>query len=218
VRKIGRLLYARAQQAGAPERPRAPSQVAAEGPADDPALAEAFGALHRDLRAGQGQVGFGDWVALGKLAFSGGLSEQIRDSEPLPEPMLRQVHAALRSFLKGDRSQDLEGPVGPQGRQAAEILAASQGELDLVLMGHTHEPRRVGSPERPSYLNCGTWADRHAVPPAVLGTWPDARPAVDAFLHDLWFERLKPRPATWVELLLGPEGRLSFAALREVKP
>ena len=78
-------------------------------------------------------------------------------------------------------------------------------------MGHTHLARHHGPPERAHYINTGTWADVVRVPAGVLEEG-QGEPLV-AFLQELRRGGLRSTPATYGDLRVEADGRVSAARL-----
>jgi len=116
-----------------------------------------------------------------------------------------------------DRSLELDGPTGPYGR-AAERLRRSTG-AQVVVMGHTHQARHIGPPERAEYINTGTWADLVRVPQDVLAASDAGLAALECWLRDLSRDRnVRVLQPSWAELRVEPNGAVTSARLERGSP
>lgn len=173
---VRRLLFAGARRlrnprGGVPPRSR---NVAADGPGVDSQvddrLRRAFGEHHDRLSDPSSPVGAADWLMLFAHGRNDSLDRIIASGQPIPRRRLEQVQAALLGMSIGDRSLQPDGPTGSCGAAADRILAGSTAErpVDTVVMGHTHQPRHEGPPDRATYVNTGTWIDLVTLPDEAL--------------------------------------------------
>jgi UDP-2,3-diacylglucosamine pyrophosphatase LpxH len=138
----------------------------------DEELADVFGAVYEELRNPPNNVGFWDaardWGKILLKPQDDGLSSIIDRGDSVPAYRLEQIRVAMSRILLDDRSQQLDGPTAQYGMAAKRLISASQGSVQTVVMGHTHQARHIGEPERASYINTGTWADIIRVPYQAL--------------------------------------------------
>jgi UDP-2,3-diacylglucosamine pyrophosphatase LpxH len=180
----------------------------------DDALAATFDGLYANLRAPpHHHVPLHDWLDFAVERDRHGIAGRLERGEPLDHGQLQRIRLALHRLLLDDRSAAPDGPTGHQGAEAARILAAGAGAISTVVMGHTHLARHVGSGERASYINTGTWADVVRVPAAAM----DDDGALEAFLRDLHADVRPDAPATWADVRLGNDGAVERAVLQHEK-
>lgn len=132
--------------------------------------AELGAAFHRQ----EALLELAGWRAL--VAHGDGIAEQHLASRvlhaitrhPLTAGVFRWVHPDLGhglverlSGLLGSATRDPEVIARAAAAQAdwARGLLGSRGDLDLVVLGHTHRPTVVAVAERRWYLNPGAWMD-----------------------------------------------------------
>ena len=197
------------------EQPRQPRNIAGAGDGTDRELAELFGEAYEALDPRRPTpVSAQALFALPQLAAGDGLASIIRDekgkNEPLPAKQIGKLQATLRRLLEGDRSLALDGPTGPCGA-AAERLSALR-DVDVVLMGHTHQARFNAAD--PKYINTGTWADLIRVPGDALKDSAEGRAALEQFLRCLVLDQdvRQPQPY-YADLRIGENGRVQRAVL-----
>jgi UDP-2,3-diacylglucosamine pyrophosphatase LpxH len=222
VRKLanmlsGRRLQGRYAQGQAPGETR---HVSATPPAlgpdpADPELARVFGATYEALRAPVEQVSSGDLASVAWAGRGDGLRDLLARSEPIPRPRLEQIQTCLRRLLVGDRSDRVDGPTEQYGAAAERLRAGSGGEVDVVVMGHTHLARHIGPAERATYINTGTWADVVRVPESALE--PGGLADLEAFLRRLQADHRPPRPLPYADLRFDSDGHVKSAALQWVE-
>jgi len=179
--------------------------------AHDAELAAAFGDLYVQLRQPRARVGVRELVTLAWQSRQDSLSEILDRGDRVPADRLAQIRVVLRRMVLDDLSDRADGPTGPYGRAAERIIEASRGEVEVVVMGHTHQARHLGRADRAHYINTGTWADVIRVPAPVLE--PGSDEELESFLRDLWRDVRSPQPATYGELVVH-DGHVETAMLR----
>jgi len=122
----------------------------------------------------------------------------------------------MRRMLLDDTSDRVDGDTQQYGLAARRIIESSEGAIEVVLMGHTHLPRQVGPAGRPTYINTGSWTDVIRVPQAVLE--PGRHVELQHFLAQLHGGGLRTAMAAYADLRVDRDGRVSSAALVELKP
>lgn len=213
--KLARVLRARKLEAkkefGQPGRVQA---VAAPDldTSIDPLLKQTFGEAYDALRSQRQDVSITDVLAAAWNARRDGLSELFDRGEPIPPKRLEQIRVAMRAMLLDAAEDRPDGPTERYGAEAARLIADSDGEVETVVMGHTHLPRHAGPPARAHYINSGTWADVIRVPAAVLK--PGAGAALTDFLRGLRDGQGRQTPATYADVRVEADGRVSEARLR----
>jgi UDP-2,3-diacylglucosamine pyrophosphatase LpxH len=188
-----------------------------DGEMEDPELAQAFGDPYRALHTPSPQpVGIVDLATVGWSARSDSLSEIFRRGEVIPGDRLARLRAAMRKLCDDDHAA--RGHDDSQYSKAAErIRRESHGEIQVVVMGHTHLARHLGDPARADYINTGTWADIIRVPASALTDGADEE--LTAFLLGLFEDaRRDMPPPTYGELHVEADGNVGRAALREWAP
>ena len=126
---------------------------------------------------------------------------------------LERIRVMLRELLDNDRSLDLKGPIGPYGNAAKRLNATG---AETVVMGHTHQARRVGPPELATYINTGTWADIIKVPPSTLEDGRDKE--LESFLGALHADRnVRCRIPHFAEVVVSATGEVKRAAIEKAR-
>jgi len=87
------------------------------------------------------------------------------------------------------------------------------GEVETVVMGHTHLPRRHGPADRASYINTGSWADVIRIPNEVLE--PGNGAALEQLLIDLWNDEVRTFAPVHASLRIDGDGHVREARLQE---
>jgi UDP-2,3-diacylglucosamine pyrophosphatase LpxH len=184
----------------------------------DGELAAAFGQAYEQLRNPSPQpVGAGDLMGIAWTAGNDSLSEILGRGEPVPTERLRQLRVAMRKLIDPDHLRD-DGDTGEYGKAAELIRSQSGGEIEVVVMGHTHLARHVGPSDRATYINTGTWADILRVPDEALVDGNDE--ALTEFLRGLIEDRRpgKELAPTYAELRIEASGAVSRAVLERWNP
>jgi len=194
------------------DQPGATHQVASsplDGP--DPELQAAFGPAYDQLLRPPQQVAHSDFLRVYLQNRKDSLSSILGRGDHIPPDRLRQIRLMLRRLLRGDRTFQLDGPTGPYGEAARRLIAAGR-DVEAVIMGHTHLPRKVRMGGG-WYINTGTWIDRVRVPDEALEEGADE--ALEQFLQDLLHDQRPRCPATYAEARIGPEGKIETLELQE---
>jgi UDP-2,3-diacylglucosamine pyrophosphatase LpxH len=182
----------------------------------DDELANAFGDVYEELRNPPNNVSFWDatrdWSNILLKAQDDSLSAIIDRGDAIPEERLEQIRIAMLRILLDDHSQQRDGPTAQYGMAAERIISASQGGIQTVLMGHTHQARHIGVAERASYINTGTWADIIRVPNLVLQKGRSKE--LDAFLRRLKVGEGRILLPTFGDLRVEENGNVASARLR----
>jgi UDP-2,3-diacylglucosamine pyrophosphatase LpxH len=185
-----------------------------DGGMEDPELAHTFGDAYRALRTPSPQpVGVVDLAAVYLSARSDSLSEILRRGDAIPGDRLAQLRAVMRKLC--DNRQVARAHDASQYSKAAErIRRESHGEVQVVVMGHTHLARHLGEPTRADYINTGAWADIIRVPANALADGADEE--LTAFLIGLFEDaRRDMPPPTYGELRIEADGNVGRAMLEE---
>lgn len=210
--KLARLLRGRRQEQANRQgvQPGKPRNVAYQ-PLDeeDAELRAAFGGLYERLRRPSTQKGFGDLIATAWASSQDSLAATLRRGDPVPAERLDQIRLVMRRMLLADRTAHLDGPIAQYGAAAKRMIADSAGKLTTVVMGHTHQARSLGDPERAWYINTGTWADLIRVPALAL---EDNR-ALEQFLRELLGGQQRNLHPTYANLRIESDGQVSLAKL-----
>lgn len=224
IPKIARMLRAQQMEAANPwglQPMRATAVASTESVAPlDPELLQAFGDDYRELAVwhplAPQPVAASDVLLAAWRFRHDGLEPLMTQGQPVPPGRLEKLRVAMSKILLGDRSAAWDADTGAHGRAAQRLIADSGGRVELVVMGHTHLPRRVGAPYRPSYINTGTWADVIRVPQPALE--PDGAEALQEFLAGLLSGRMRSTPATFADIRLAADGTVLQAWLKSALP
>jgi UDP-2,3-diacylglucosamine pyrophosphatase LpxH len=130
----------------------------------DPNLLEQFGQAYEQLLSPTNNIATGNWTQLYKVVQPDSLAKLIRDGAEVPTNRLRKIQACLKYLLADRQTQQSAGDAGALGRAAERLLRSK--DIDLVVMGHTHQARQLDFPGG-RYINTGTWSDQIRVPDAV---------------------------------------------------
>jgi UDP-2,3-diacylglucosamine pyrophosphatase LpxH len=144
-------------------------------------LREAFGAQYEMLLAPNQDVGVAPLMRVYMDNRKDSLADLLQRDISIPGKRIKKLKTALHCLLKDDTSARLDGPTEQYG-EAAKRLIRDGGDVEVVIMGHTHQPRSAKF-EKGQYLNTGTWADRIFVPTKALVEPGDNELVV--FLRDL---------------------------------
>lgn len=181
-------------------------------PASDPELEKAFDGDLEALKHVHHHVPIHEWVSLVVRPEADGLAAILDRGESIPPARLHAIRVALRRLLLDDRSAAPDGPTGAWGTEAKRMIEGSGGTISCVVMGHTHLARHVGPPDLAWYVNTGTWADVVRVPMEAMEDG-SADEALEAFLRALHRDERPEIPATWADLRVEADGRVSRARL-----
>lgn len=223
-RKIGRLLRGGWRQVTYTELPPGELRFAAAGAAGDwdEELAEAFGEdyeiLHREATGdAYREAAFeaaGEWWSA--LSSHEGLAALLDAGRPVPGERLRQIRATLSRLLPQGDELGPGGPCGHYGEHARRLREARDGDVEVVIMGHTHLARHLGPADRAGYINTGTWAD--IVRPDRSTLLPTTDEELLAYLDHLRRDPPRRLIPTYAELVLEPGGSVRQARLRTADP
>jgi UDP-2,3-diacylglucosamine pyrophosphatase LpxH len=218
--KVGRVFRAnRLQNSNArgtqPGHTYAVAATITEPPVDED-VRLAFGTAYDGLMMASEQVSVSDVLLAAWNARHDSLSEILKRGEEIPRNRIEQIRVAMRRMLLDDTSDRVDGDTQQYGLAARRIIESSEGAIEVVLMGHTHLPRQVGPAGRPTYINTGSWTDVIRVPQAVLE--PGRHVELQHFLAQLHGGGLRTAMAAYADLRVDRDGRVSSAALVELKP
>jgi UDP-2,3-diacylglucosamine pyrophosphatase LpxH len=211
---LSRVLRGRRRQSANPEglQPSERRHVAAtQAPARDEELARMFPAEYQQLESTRRDIAMTDlpWFTPQK----DGLSAVFERGEQLTPDRLEQVRCVLSKLLVDDDSMKLDGDAQQYGQAASRYVRDSGGEIETVLMGHTHLPRHLGPPDRAWYINTGSWADVIRIPSAALQ--PGNGPELEQVLRELWKDEIRSFVPTHASLRIDADGRVSEARLQQ---
>jgi UDP-2,3-diacylglucosamine pyrophosphatase LpxH len=178
---------------------------------EDQQLLAAFGSAYTTLRTADEHVGLGDLIMTGWQARNESLSTLLELGESIPPARLEQIRVVMNKLLLGDTSLAIDGDTEQYGEAAKRLIAQSKGEIEVVVMGHTHLARQLGSAERGTYINTGTWADVIRVPNGALAD--GGGPELERFLMGLRAGEYRTCPATCASLRVEANGTVSEARL-----
>jgi UDP-2,3-diacylglucosamine pyrophosphatase LpxH len=173
----------RAQRAPAPGAIR---NIRGKGERHAAALDHEFGDAYRelfDLAPAARSTAAGNWIKLYREPQRDSLSELLRRGERLPAATLRKLQAVLADLDLAAAPFTPDAPEGICGARARRML--EDEDIDTVIMGHTHQARRVGAPQRASYINTGTWSDVVLLPAEALGATEAGYAQLENFLAGL---------------------------------
>lgn len=130
----------------------------------DPELMAAFGDQYTQLTQPAQTIGTSHWAQLFKKLQPDSLAVRVHSGLEIEMTRLRQIRVVLERLLF-NTSFEWDGDPGPYGKAADRLLM--NPATDLVIMGHTHQPRHIAYPGG-TYLNTGTWADQVRIPGDVF--------------------------------------------------
>ena len=194
-------------------RPPARLRYVASSVFDEPdaELTVAFAEEYDTLRTPDRSIAVGEWIGLAFPRDGDGLWAIFERGGQVPPARLYKIRVAMRKLLLGDDSAREDGPTQQYGAAADRMRNGSPGQIDVVVMGHTHLARHIGPADRASYINTGTWADVVRVPPATLADGADRE--LEGFLRDLKEDARPPPAPTYADLRVDADGAVSRARL-----
>ena len=215
LNKIAKLLHAN-HASNANKKGKQPNKTSAVGfkPIKnlyDKALAATFpSGIYDALHKKSGQIGIGkDIVRIAWKSREDSLAKMISQNETIPKDRLQQIRLVMQRLLLDDEGNRLDGDTAQYGKAAHRIIESSNGEIEAVIMGHTHLARSVGPTKRASYINTGTWADIIRVPNLALDTnknEPAADEALISFLTSLLNNNRPDMSRPYAELHIAEDG------------
>lgn len=187
-------------------------QIAAS-PLDQPdkELHDLFGSDYDQLRRPGEEIGIGTLVRAYLNNRQDSLSEIVGRGEPIPADRLQKIRVLLRRVLLNDTSDQLNGPTEQYGKAAERLIQEGDG-VEVVIMGHTHLPRKVPAGHG-WYINTGTWIDRIRVPAFALENGADE--ALEVFLKDLLHDQRPDCLPTYADARINPDGHVAQIDLKE---
>jgi UDP-2,3-diacylglucosamine pyrophosphatase LpxH len=177
----------------------------------DDALRTAFGSVYETLHATNEQVSSGDLVLTAWRGRKESLSDLLDRGETIPAKRLEQIRVAMRKLILADKSDHRDGDTEQYGAAARRMIESSKGEIEVVVMGHTHLSRHIGPAERATYINTGTWADVIRVPSTALEKGQEDE--LQEFLRGLCKGKHRRCLATYADIHVDTNGRVSSARL-----
>jgi hypothetical protein len=121
---------------------------------------------------------------------------------------LQQIRLVMRRLLLDDVSASAHGDTGPYGKAADQMR---QREIEVVVMGHTHQARHIGPDTKACYINTGTWADVVRVPTFLLQAGTDNELAT--FLQELRTQPHRQFEPAYATLRVEADGSVTEARL-----
>ena len=177
----------------------------------DEELRRTFGSVYETLRVPNEQVSLGDLALTAWRGRKESLSDLLDRDELVPADRLEQIRVAMRKLLLADASDRHDGDTEQYGAAARRMIESSKSEIEVVAMGHTHLARHIGPSERATYINTGTWADVIRVPATALEKGGEEE--LQGFLSGLYKGRYRHCPATYADIRVETNGRVSLARL-----
>jgi UDP-2,3-diacylglucosamine pyrophosphatase LpxH len=182
----------------------------------DDELANVFGDDYEELRNPPNSVTWWeavrDWSSILLTPQADSLSAIIDRGDAIPKDRLEKIRVAMSRILLDDHSQQPDGPTAQYRMAAERIINSSQGTVQTVVMGHTHQARHIGNPQRASYINTGTWADIIRVPREVLENTGNQE--LEPYLRKLKDGQGRILVPTFADLRVEANGDVKSACLR----
>lgn len=177
----------------------------------DVELERVFGKNYQTLISSSEAVSAWDVILAAWHSREDSLSEILDRGDIIPIDRIEQLRVAMRLLLLTDESDKLDGDTEQYGAAAKRMIETSKGTIETVVMGHTHLARHIGSADRASYINTGSWADVIRVPVEVLndGNQHD----LQSFLTGLRRGEGRHCLSTYADIRVEIDGRVSAARL-----
>jgi UDP-2,3-diacylglucosamine pyrophosphatase LpxH len=152
------------------------------------------------------------WNLLLKKVRPNSIATKVRNHDPIDEKQLERIRLSLSHALEGDRTFDDDGPDGPYADAARKLIfgnGAQGARPRIVIMGHTHQIRKMDLKKGCWYLNTGTWVDLIKVPAQVLSPSSDYTP-LDNWLRELILntKALRFADPAYADILLDNDGNI----------
>ncbi|WP_437715389.1 metallophosphoesterase [Sorangium sp. So ce448] len=213
--QIGRVLAAqrRARRNVDGRPPGTTTNVGAHDDDEDVELAAVFGDAYPLLRNPPTQVGMADWVPLAlDWPVTDSIMELVGQGRRIPNVRLQRIRTIMRRMLANDSTfkRDWDDPKDALLGAAKRMLT---GDVEIVVMGHTHLAREIHVGAGRTYINTGTWADLVRVPDDALAEGKDTELA--DFLKKLCKDEARTQVFTFADITLGEDGRVREARLRD---
>ncbi|WP_437486166.1 metallophosphoesterase [Sorangium sp. So ce1014] len=193
--------------------PGTTTNVGARDEEEDVELAAAFGDEYRTLRSPPTQVGMADLIPIVlDLPVADSMKVLLDQGKTIPKARLQRIRTAMRRMLAIDRTfeRDWNDPKDALLGAAKRMLT---GDVEVVVMGHTHLAREIHVGAGRMYINTGTWADLVSVPADALAEGKDAE--LTDFLKRLCKDEARTQILTFADITLGEDGRVREARLRD---
>lgn len=215
IDKLARMLHGKLRQDSNRDG-RQPGQTRHVGyePLGNPdaELKIVFGSLYEILRLPPHEpqpVGLGDLISTAWAGRQDSLASILARGESLPTERLRQIRLCMQRMHLDDSSSRIDGPTEQYGAAAERLVLSSKGEVESVIMGHTHLARHIGDKNRGTYINTGTWADVIRMPPEAVSS----DDSLQSFLYALYENKLRNSPCTYGDLRVESDGRVTQSKL-----
>lgn len=212
IKKIAQLLKAKKLAEQLPKHGK--TAIAAAGSEDEgleAALRDIFSEEYALLNATNQPISaLDDWIDSWHRTKKTSLSYMLEHDVPIPLDRLNKIRLGITKIVDADQSCLISGETQQYCAEGERMLKAIKG-LQVVVMGHTHLPRRQDYGQG-VYINSGTWIDRFTVPPEVLQD--ETCKELTSFLRKLLRPGgIKPMPPNFADLSVAVDGTVRHAEL-----
>jgi UDP-2,3-diacylglucosamine pyrophosphatase LpxH len=212
IKKMAQLFQGKKKADGLPKKGVHAISVSVDATAQDVEIEAMFADDLKLLRSNgqQGMSTIGAWFDSWQDSQEDSLSYRLQNNLPISKVRLDKLRLAMSRIVDADNSELWYGETQQYGEQAERMLSTIPS-LEVVVMGHTHLPRRRQFTQG-IYINSGTWIDRFRIPNDVVN---DASgEAIVAFLKRLLMPTGNiPLAPTYADLSIESDGRVRIARL-----
>jgi len=212
---VGAINMARAPQVGPPRAERnvanrAPEDALVGKPLETKRLDELFGV--EPLSLSERQVAARHWIREFVRSPGDNLEKFLKSGQSIPRDRLTQIQKVMAEMIEDDDSLNPAGETEQYGRNAQRLCTG--GDVEVVVMGHTHKPKHIGEPNKASYINTGTWVDCIHVPREALEQSEAGAARLQGWLRDLYHDRgVRGFQPHWADLRIETDGSVCEARL-----
>jgi UDP-2,3-diacylglucosamine pyrophosphatase LpxH len=159
------------------------------------------------------EVSAKDWIREFLRNPEDSLAKFLESGQDIPSDRINQLQKVIAEMVtKGDDFLNPSGATEQYGKNAQRLCGGTG--VEVVVMGHTHNPRHVGESKKASYINTGSWVDYIGVPRGVLEQSKDGAAQLQRWLSDLYHDHgVRGFQPHWANLRIEKDGKVSEAYL-----
>ena len=166
IREMFKIRDGEKRSKAPPEIGEAPMSASGEGVQYETEFRLAFAEEFALLDSTDDYISVSSWIKKWRNEEPESLSHILGNGRAISPKKLEKLRLGISRIVNADDSESPSGPTHQYGVAAEKMLAAIPN-LQVVVMGHTHVPRKLEC-QHGIYINAGTWIDRFRIPAKAL--------------------------------------------------
>ena len=211
IRQLFKILKGNALSKAPPEYGESPISANVNNIPYDAEIKKLFSEEFAHLESNEEPISIRSWIKKWRNENQDSLSFILRNGKSISSEKLKKLRLGISRIVNSDDSESSVGPTHQYG-VAAENILKKITDLEVVVMGHTHLPRKIEN-EFGVYINTGTWINRFRVPDKALND-ESGNEFLDFLKNLLIPENWPLLPPSYAELCIDINGHVRNADLR----